>query len=680
MTTTSSNNFTGLYGSGTATINPNTAYGNANVVGLLSAGTDGANTVGNITAAGNITTGGILTNNYYYANGAPFSGGGGGTYGNSNVTTLLASFGSNSISTTGNVAASYFSGDGSQLSNLNVGNIVGTYGNANVVSLMANFGSNTIVTTGNITGGNFVGSGVALTSITGANVTGTVANATFATSAATATTATTATSATTAGTVTNAAQANITSVGVLTSLSSTGNITGANINGNGSGLSSITGANVTGTVANATFATSAATATTATTATSATTAGTVTDAAQGNITSVGTLTVLGVTGNITGGNIDTVGQITATGNVTGGNIIINGSNIKSKNAWDANTTPEQARITVGTGYDGDYTSTYDPLLITRGSQLAVIGKQLVGNADTNQSLRLSTGMLYADLNGGTLTNTNRRMFGGSFVTQIGNGTQNLSTNGYVAAAGGSGALLTGNIGSATVGNVTLGHGLGQFNAVVVGAGSNIGNAMASLNQITPTSTSANVTTAIGTTSVFTATATPATLPTTVIGYYMPNSTATYGVASSNLYRGAANYYFLKNDDNAAQSQMGSLRSYTEFNYGNNTANGGITISKNNGQVQQITPTGAITSITYADFVPSASDGTNTDQQADTVTLIIAQSATPYAVSMPVGADYKYSGGGNTVSLTANSVTMISITAVNISGTTTYLTTISPEFV
>ena len=606
MTTTSSNNFTGLYGSGTATINPNTAYGNANVVGLLSAGTDGANTVGNITAAGNITTGGILTNNYYYANGAPFSGGGGGTYGNSNVTTLLASFGSNSISTTGNVAASYFSGDGSQLSNLNVGNIVGTYGNANVVSLMANFGSNTIVTTGNITGGNFVGSGVALTSITGANVTGTVANATFATSAATATTATTATSATTAGTVT--------------------------------------------------------------------------DATQGNITSVGTLTVLGVTGNITGGNIDTVGQITATGNVTGGNIIINGSNIKSKNAWDANTTPEQARITVGTGYDGDYTSTYDPLLITRGSQLAVIGKQLVGNADTNQSLRLSTGMLYADLNGGTLTNTNRRMFGGSFVTQIGNGTQNLSTNGYVAAAGGSGALLTGNIGSATVGNVTLGHGLGQFNAVVVGAGSNIGNAMASLNQITPTSTSANVTTAIGTTSVFTATATPATLPTTVIGYYMPNSTATYGVASSNLYRGAANYYFLKNDDNAAQSQMGSLRSYTEFNYGNNTANGGITISKNNGQVQQITPTGAITSITYADFVPSASDGTNTDQQADTVTLIIAQSATPYAVSMPVGADYKYSGGGNTVSLTANSVTMISITAVNISGTTTYLTTISPEFV
>jgi len=55
----------------------------------------------------------------------------------------------------------------------------------------------------------------------------------------------------------------------------------------GANLASITGANVTGTVANATFATSAG---------SATTAGTVTTAAQPNITSVGTLTTLAVTG------------------------------------------------------------------------------------------------------------------------------------------------------------------------------------------------------------------------------------------------------------------------------------------------------------------------------------------------------------------------------------------------
>jgi hypothetical protein len=149
----------------------------------------------------------------------------------------------------------------------------------------------TFTTYGNLRVGNIIGNGQALTAIAGANVTGTVANATFATSAGT------------AGTVTTNAQPNITSVGTLTSLAVTGNanagnigvsgnITAANITantgvftGNGSGLSAIAGANVTGTVA------------------SATTAGTVTTAAQPNITSVGTLTSLTVSGNISGANV-----------------------------------------------------------------------------------------------------------------------------------------------------------------------------------------------------------------------------------------------------------------------------------------------------------------------------------------------------------------------------------------
>lgn len=48
----------------------------------------------------------------------PIAGGGGGTYGDANVATLLSAFGSNAISTTGNVTAGYFVGDGSQLTNL----------------------------------------------------------------------------------------------------------------------------------------------------------------------------------------------------------------------------------------------------------------------------------------------------------------------------------------------------------------------------------------------------------------------------------------------------------------------------------------------------------------------------------------------------------------------------------
>jgi len=80
----------------------------------------------------------------------------------------------------------------------------------------------------------------------------------------------------------------------------TGTLTATLIAGSGANLTNIAGANVTGTVANATYATSAGT---ATSATSATTAGTVTTAAQPNITSVGTLTGLGINGTLTAVNI-----------------------------------------------------------------------------------------------------------------------------------------------------------------------------------------------------------------------------------------------------------------------------------------------------------------------------------------------------------------------------------------
>ena len=53
-------------------------------------------------------------------------------------------------------------------------------------------------------------------------------------------------------------------------------------------------------------------------------AGNVTNAVQANITSVGTLTSLSVSGNITGGNLRTAGSASASGNVTAGNIITGG--------------------------------------------------------------------------------------------------------------------------------------------------------------------------------------------------------------------------------------------------------------------------------------------------------------------------------------------------------------------
>ena len=129
------------------------------------------------------------------------------------------------MNTAGNVAASYFKGDGSFLtgmySNVTVaeylpvygGNILGnfftgngryltgvigevTYSNANVAAYLPTY-------TGNLAGGNIsvtgriYGNGAGITYIPAGNIVGTVA---------------------TANTVTNAAQSNITSLGTLTSL------------------------------------------------------------------------------------------------------------------------------------------------------------------------------------------------------------------------------------------------------------------------------------------------------------------------------------------------------------------------------------------------------------------------------------------------------------------------------
>jgi hypothetical protein len=58
-----------------------------------------------------------------------------------------------------------------------------SYGNSNVVSLLSAFGSNTITTTGNVSVGNIIGNGRALTNIAGANVSGFVPNANVANTA-----------------------------------------------------------------------------------------------------------------------------------------------------------------------------------------------------------------------------------------------------------------------------------------------------------------------------------------------------------------------------------------------------------------------------------------------------------------------------------------------------------------
>ena len=165
-----------------------------------------------LSVPGNVSATGNITGNYFLGNGSQLTGIA-ATYGNSNVTTLLASLGSNIISgtgnitTTGNITGNYFLGNGSQLTG-----IVASYGNANVVANLAALGTNPISTSGNITGGNILG---------GANVNATTHTGT-----------------------TVSVSANITGGNILTAgiVSATGNVSGNYFIGNGSQLTGISSA------------------------------------------------------------------------------------------------------------------------------------------------------------------------------------------------------------------------------------------------------------------------------------------------------------------------------------------------------------------------------------------------------------------------------------------------------
>jgi len=67
---------------------------------------------------------------------------------------VIGNISANNLSTTGNIAGNYIFGNGSQLTGLPVG-----YSNAEVAAFLAEFGSNVISTTGNITSGNLSVSG-----------------------------------------------------------------------------------------------------------------------------------------------------------------------------------------------------------------------------------------------------------------------------------------------------------------------------------------------------------------------------------------------------------------------------------------------------------------------------------------------------------------------------------------
>jgi hypothetical protein len=325
------------------------------------------------------------------------------------------------------------------------------------------------------------------------------------------------------------------------------------------------------------------------------------------------------------------------------------------------------QIIVGNGYLGNVSVNEDAFNRARNARVAVWGSHEQGNSSVRTSGQIVQESVILTAN---VTNGQSRMFAARNLLQIGGSANNFSIThlSTSAIAASENTVNIGQSGNLAVGNTSVGVASGVSGSVFVQPGSSLNTALGVIAQ------------SEGNVANFTAFSSGAF---NVSGAAVPDSYTVLGLNpffQGSLFRQANDYFFLNNADDAAQVRLGSLQRYHEFNYTSGNTSGNITIDKNNAQVQTIVPTGNITIDGYSNVVTSASDSVNTDQQVDTLTLIIAQGATPYTVTMPTGATYKYADGGNTVGATANAVTMISVTAVNIGGTTNYLTTISPEFV
>ena len=363
-------NVTGAYifGNGSQLTGLPATYSNANVAAYLPTYTGNLpNLTGPVTTTGNLTGGNVLTTGVISAAGNIT----GGNVSTGNIT-------AGNVSTVGNVRATYFLGDGSQLTNLPTGN----YSNANVAAYLPTYTGNLasltgpVTTTSNITGGNITtaGSITATGNITGGNVAtgnilagnvsttgnvsgtyilgdgsqltnlpaGNYSNAnvaaylpTYTGNLASLTGPVTTTSNITGGNLRTSglisATGNVTSGNVSTgnitagNVSTTGNVSGTYILGDGSQLTNLP----TGNYSNANVAAYLPTYT-------------------GNLASLtGPVTT---TSNVTGGNITTAGSITATGNIAGGNIVT--GNILAGNMVSLGTVSAVSNI-AGTYFIGN---------------------------------------------------------------------------------------------------------------------------------------------------------------------------------------------------------------------------------------------------------------------------------------------------------------------------------------
>ena len=171
----------------------------------------------------------------------------------------------------------------------------------------------------------------------------------------------------------------------------------------------------------------------------ANTAGNVVNAVQANITSVGTLTALSVSGNVNSGNLRTTGSVSATGNIASGNISTGGS-------VSAFGTVTGGSLTTAGNVTGGNLLTTSSVSATgniTGGNITTAGKISAQGNVLAQGIVSAIGNIVTDANfvGNFLGNITGNLSVGGSNTQV-----LFNSNGNVGAAGG----LTYNSGSNTL--------------------------------------------------------------------------------------------------------------------------------------------------------------------------------------------------------------------------------------
>jgi hypothetical protein len=341
------------------------------------------------------------------------------------------------VSTTFTVNGILIASNGSGISNLNSSNLVGNVANANVALVISQASQPNITSVGTLTGLTINGlliasNGSGISNLNSSNLVGNVANANVAM------------------VVSQPSQPNITSVGTLTGLT----VQGLLIVSNGSGISNLNSSNLVGNVAAANVATS------------------VTSPAQPNITSVGTLTSLAVSGVIQSGLF--------TGNASGLSNV-NGANVSTVPTSGVVTDPFQPNITsvgtlTGLYSSGNITATF---FTGQGNGLTnVLSSVLVGNvANANVALVVSQASQPNITSVGTLTSlTVSGVLNASLITGNGSGISNLNSSNLVGNVANANVALV--VSQASQPNVTS---LGVLNSLnvqgllIVSNGSGISN-------------------------------------------------------------------------------------------------------------------------------------------------------------------------------------------------------------